>query len=489
MIPRGMQIALGDARSTSMQLATRRTALAATGVLIAAVGIWVRLSRHRIDPDHELDLLKLTEGARRGLKVTDTTRLDVRAFYDQRDDDPAWITDAGVSSHAASALSVLDQAVEHGLNRTDYDADSLRIEFEALNHASAPDTNRLMQFEARLTTALLSIGHDVAVGRTSPASLDARWTSQRTPPDVPGTLASHLNNRLDVWLAAIEPHHAEYAALKSLLADPDRLAATRRDDAAEIVAANMERWRWMPDDLGARHIFVNIPSYSLQVREDGNDVLNMRVVVGKAVTNQTPILSSRVTSVVFNPSWNIPSSIVKAETVPAFLRDPSYLSRKNIDAMRATPDGLAPVDLASLKGRSVAELQRLLYRQRPGPGNALGLVMFRFNNAYDVYLHDTPPDGAFTKSIRALSHGCVRVEQPALLADYVLRDANGWTPDRVRRALKGPAEQYVAPGASIQVHLVYFTVIVATDGSVTFLPDVYRYDRKATPPRVNNRTL
>lgn len=484
-----MRIAEGGARSWIMQLASRRTALAATGVLVAAIGVWVRLSRHRVDPDHELDLLKLTESARRGLKVTPDTRLDVRAFYDQRDDTPAWVTDAGVAPITANAVAVLNQAADHGLNRADYDADALDIEFNALNAATVPDTDRLMRFEARLTSALLSLGHDVSVGRTSPATLDPRWMSQRTPPDLPRTLATHLDAGLDTWLSSIEPQHAEYAALKALLMDPARLAATDRDDAAEIVAANMERWRWMPDELGSRHIFVNVPGYTLEVREDGRDVLTMRVVVGKPVTNQTPILSSKVSSVVFNPAWNIPASIVKAETVPAIMRDPLYLSRRNIDAWRATSDGLAPVDLASLKDRSAAELQRLQYRQRPGPGNALGLVMFRFANAFDVYLHDTPPDGAFLKSMRALSHGCVRVEQPVALADYLLRDANGWTPERIRRALKGPAEQYVAPGTPLPVHLAYFTVTIAADGRVTFLPDVYHYDRRVTAPRMNNRTL
>ena len=153
-----------------------------TGLPSTLAGRWQ--SRDIPLSDRELDLLKLTESARRGLKVTPAMRLDVKAFYDQRDDAPAWINDTGVAPNTASALSVLDQAVEHGLNRADYDTDALQSEFNALAAATSPDADRLMQFEARLTSALLSLGHDVAIGRTSPASLDGRWISQRTPPDV-----------------------------------------------------------------------------------------------------------------------------------------------------------------------------------------------------------------------------------------------------------------------------------------------------------------
>jgi len=226
----------------------------------------------------------------------------------------------------------------------------------------------LTQFEVRLTSALLSLGHDVSVGRTSPAALDPRWQSQRTPPDLPRTLAAAIDTDIGQWLGAIQPRHPEYAALKAALADPDRLVATGIDAAADIVAANMERWRWLPDDLGAHHLYVNIPSYTLVAREDGRTALTMRVVVGKPVTNQTPILSSMISTLVFRPTWNIPASIVAKETVPSVLRDPTYLTRQNIEALRIINGRVSTVDPATLTASDASALRQLQYRQRAGAG-------------------------------------------------------------------------------------------------------------------------
>jgi murein L,D-transpeptidase YcbB/YkuD len=185
--------------------------------------------------------------------------------------------------------------------------------------------------------------------------------------------------------------------------------------------------------------------------------------------------------VVFSPSWNLPASIVAKETVPAQVRDPGYLEKHGIEALRPGANGFVRVDPAALRTASASELKRMLYRQRPGPDNALGQVKFPFPNEHDVYLHDTPSDGAFGRVMRALSHGCVRLERPDLLAAYALADGstkNDWTDARIKRAMDSGREQYVKLPAPIRVHLVYFTVSVDAGGALAFLPDIYHLDTR-----------
>jgi murein L,D-transpeptidase YcbB/YkuD len=455
-------------------------------LLFAAGWFWAAAAfRFRVNPDVQLDRLS---GATSGFRVPGSVRLDVRAFYDSRDLAPAWVTERAPAARVEAALQLLDAAASHGLHPDDYAAQTLRADRDRLSASGDSPSDAvgletaLLDFDVRLTSALLALGHDVAVGKTPPADFDPLWRSRRDPPNLPQTLARAIDTGLDTWLDEIAPRHAEYHALEAALADPDRLAATGRDDAAAVIAANMERWRWVPDNFGDRHVLVNIPSFTLTARRSGAADLTMRVVVGKPVTNETPILSSEISSLVFSPSWNLPASIVAKETVPAQLRDPGYLEKHGIEALRPGANGFVRVDPAALRTASASELKRMLYRQRPGPDNALGQVKFPFPNEHDVYLHDTPSDGAFGRVMRALSHGCVRLERPDLLAAYALAGEDGWTEARIRRAMDSGREQFVKLPAPVRVHLVYFTVSVDADGTLVFLPDIYRLDSRVPRP-------
>lgn len=238
------------------------------------------------------------------------------------------------------------------------------------------------------------------------------------------------------------------------------------------ITVNMERWRWLPRELGDRHIRVNLPAYLLEVYEHGAPALSMRVVVGKQDT-PTPILSDELTQVVFSPYWNIPESIAKGETIPAVMKDPSYLARHNIDLVRGSGQVVdaSEVDLSEIAGNPGYR-----FRQRPGAQNALGTVKFIFPNHFNVYLHDTPAESLFNRIERDFSHGCVRVEQPTELAHYVLRDQPSWTPERIAQAMNSGQEQVVALKAPIPVHLTYFTAWGDRDGTVHFREDIYGYD-------------
>jgi L,D-transpeptidase YcbB len=240
------------------------------------------------------------------------------------------------------------------------------------------------------------------------------------------------------------------------------------------VEATLERWRWMPDDLGSRHLLVNVPSFELVAREGGRRVMDIRVVVGKR-GNETPLFSDQMTHLVFSPYWNIPETIALAETVPAVVRDPEYLSRNNMEVVtasgRVVPEETIPWD-------DVRALKRLSFRQRPGRGNALGHVKFMFPNQHNVYIHDTPADALFARVGRAFSHGCVRVEEPEALARYLLREQPQWTPQAILAAMRAGEERHVKLVGAIPVHIVYFTAWVDANGGLHFRDDVYGYDAR-----------
>jgi len=262
------------------------------------------------------------------------------------------------------------------------------------------------------------------------------------------------------------------------VADAATLAAMNvpLDHRIRQVALNLERWRWMPNDLGARHLLVNIPYYTLIARENGKPVMDIRVVVGKADEHKTPVFSSEMSTVVFSPYWNIPDSIVEGETAPAVARDPAYLAKNDIEILDMSRPGGTPLDYGSVDWDDADQLKHLAFRQRPGPGNALGHVKFLFPNPFDVYLHDTPADALFARSGRAFSHGCVRVEEPEALAKYVLRGDAAWDDTKILEAMDAGVEKHVKLKESIPVHIVYFTAWVDVNGGLHFQPDVYGYD-------------
>ncbi|HXG54083.1 MAG TPA: L,D-transpeptidase family protein [Vicinamibacterales bacterium] len=235
------------------------------------------------------------------------------------------------------------------------------------------------------------------------------------------------------------------------------------------IQMNMERWRWLPRELGERYILVNIPEMRLDVYEGDRVPLTMRVVVGKP-DSQTPIFNDEMTHIVFSPYWNVPPSIAKGETLPSMMKDPNFLARNNMEVVDSagTPVDASSIDLSNTGGYR--------FRQRPGNDNSLGLVKFMFPNQFNVYLHDTPADALFGRSARSLSHGCVRLEQPQALAEYVLRDQPEWTSERITAAMNAGTEKHVKLKAPLPVYLGYWTARARPDGTLQFRKDVYNID-------------
>jgi murein L,D-transpeptidase YcbB/YkuD len=262
-------------------------------------------------------------------------------------------------------------------------------------------------------------------------------------------------------------------------------------ERAEQLALNLERWRWLPEDLGSRHILVNIADFSLRAVEDGADVLAMRVVTGTPY-RQTPVFSGTITYLVLNPYWHVPSTIAVEDKLPAIRSDPGYLNRQQFEVFRGWRADAQPLDPASIAWDSVsARTFPYRLRQKPGPYNALGRVKFMFPNPHSVYLHDTPTRGLFAQAERSFSSGCIRLERPQALAQYLLADHPQWSAERLASVFEqasGPEQTVVLP-TPIPVHLQYWTAWTDADGTVHFRNDIYRRDAAlrealaARPPR------
>jgi murein L,D-transpeptidase YcbB/YkuD len=239
------------------------------------------------------------------------------------------------------------------------------------------------------------------------------------------------------------------------------------------IKMNMERWRWLPRDLGERYILVNIPEMRLDVYEGDKVPLTMKVVVGKP-DSQTPIFNDQMTYVVFSPYWNVPETIAQNETLPAVIKDPEFLTRNNMDVVDKAGNAVDPSAI------DLGDASAYRFRQRPGTNNSLGLVKFMFPNQFDVYLHDTPADSLFSRAARSLSHGCVRVEQPEALAKYVLGDQPEWTPEHIAEAMHAGEEKTVKLKKALPVYLGYWTARTNPDGLVQCRRDVYEVDSRLT---------
>jgi murein L,D-transpeptidase YcbB/YkuD len=484
---------------------------------------------------------------------------DVREFYNRRTGASPWVKQT-YTSKAVDAVRVLSTAGRHGLQPADYGEPQVRQLIDTVEHSkgAAPDHGRLLaELDVQITTALLALGRDVALGRTAP-NRGNHWKARRTPPDFVGALNRAAEADVKKWLEMVQPRDPQYGALQQALidlqgqlekggwprvvadrpftagkSDPSVITLRQRlrsggylsaaaaestsplydaaveagvrafqnlhslrasgivdgptltamnvpiEDRIRQVELNLERWRWMPEDLGLRHLLINIPYYHLIARESEKSVKEIRVIVGKPdPAHQTPVFSSEMTMVVFSPYWNIPDTIAEGETMPAIARDPTYLTRNNIEILRRSAAAPTLVDASSVNWSDQRELSQLAFRQRPGSRNALGHVKFLFPSAFDVYLHDTPADALFARTGRAYSHGCIRVEEPEALAKYVLAGDADWDETRIAQAMRAGVERPVKLHATLPIHIAYFTAWVDDNRGLHFLPDVYGYDQK-----------
>lgn len=246
------------------------------------------------------------------------------------------------------------------------------------------------------------------------------------------------------------------------------------EELARQIAVNMERWRWLPNDLGERHALVNIAAFSIEVKERGETVLSMRVVVGRPY-RQTPVFSSRITHLVLNPSWTVPETIAKEDVLPAVRKNVSYLEEKHLRVLDGWSQDAPEVDPRSIHWNSVSP-QRYRFRQDPGPWNALGRIKFLLPNSNDIYLHDTPERSLFGKASRVFSSGCIRLEKPLDLMKYLVAHDTRLKLPEVEEVLASGKETILRLSDPLPIHILYWTAWVDDSGALNFRKDIYLRD-------------
>ena len=395
-----------------------------------------------------------------------------RGFYESRNNQPAWIDGDPATPRLAALVEALKHAEDHGLDPARYGTDGFQQAMAAADqNKKRYDPGRIPELDTRLTYAYLRHAADLRGWSSSPKAIDTNWVPAANTVDLAAQLKKAVStNNVQRTLEELAPSHTQYKGLQTAL-QHERQNPTGHLDQIRM---NLQRWRWMPRDLGEKYVFVNVPAYQMQVVEGDTPVLAMRVVVGDPM-HSTPLFNDEMTTVVFSPNWNVPESIIRKEMLPRLVNDPGYLERQDIQVVGTSGQ---VIDAEGVDWSDESAVSGLHFRQEPGPKNALGLVKFQFPNSFDVYMHDTPQDALFNKPHRALSHGCVRLEDPVALAKYVLRDKPEWTPEKISEAMNAGREQSVALKQHLPVHIGYFTAWVNPDGSLTYTDDPYQLDEK-----------
>ncbi|HEX4922531.1 MAG TPA: L,D-transpeptidase family protein, partial [Bdellovibrionales bacterium] len=245
------------------------------------------------------------------------------------------------------------------------------------------------------------------------------------------------------------------------------------------IAASIEKWKWLPPELGEKHVFVNLARAELDVYESGVSVMNMKVVVGK-VLRRTPSLSDKIVDVALNPYWNVPQNLVIKDVLPGIKSDPAYLQKMNMKVF--TPDGTQELDPSAINWAAQSPTNiNFRFRQEPGHHNSLGIVKFNLTNSRAIYMHDTPHKELFVEGPRNFSSGCVRLERPVDFATYLLKGTE-WTEERIRKFTRESpnrvADYRITLENPLPVYLVFLQVSFAADGEVRFASDNYGQDER-----------
>jgi murein L,D-transpeptidase YcbB/YkuD len=248
------------------------------------------------------------------------------------------------------------------------------------------------------------------------------------------------------------------------------------EDRVHQIEVNLERWRWLPHTFGPRYIQVNIANFELEVMENSRPVLTIAAIVGRSY-RRTPVFTANMTYLEFNPYWNVPKSIAQKDIIPRARKDPEYLVNQHIRVFENWTPEAREIDPRSVDWSQVQKQGgSFVFRQDPGPDNALGRVKFMFPNKFSVYVHDTPHHELFEKTRRSFSSGCVRVAEPVELATYLLKRVPEWTEEKILATIDGRERTIVSLPEPIPVQILYFTAWVDEDGEVNFRNDIYERD-------------
>jgi murein L,D-transpeptidase YcbB/YkuD len=378
----------------------------------------------------------------------DPRAAEIVAFYEGRNYSPAWSGSQEASERADNVATALRHSYQQGLRNEDYAISTLSIEPSAVTYADAA------RFDILMTSSLLRYAHDVRTGRVDPSRIYPDVGLIPQPYDAVRALSWAVrHNSVQEYLAELPPTHRGYIGLVSALARIGGDGRHHRFSAYRVqqIAANMERWRWLPRSLESRYIVVDVPDQTVEYMRDGTSIFKSRVIIGRP-NSPTPILRTSIEAVVANPSWDIPDDIAARMIGPHLKRNPDYLTARNI------------------------VFENGQYRQNPGPENGLGLVMLDMPNPFWVYLHDTPNKKLFEADMREVSNGCVRVQEIFSLASLALADDPAAGLGQLQQAIESGETQRLSLSSPLPVYMLYWTARADENGNVEFHPDRYRRD-------------
>jgi murein L,D-transpeptidase YcbB/YkuD len=399
-------------------------------------------------------------------------RKAMEQFYAARQFAPLWLDDGHPTANATATVARLKDAAAEGLDPTDYPVP----DFDA-----AADAEALASSDIALTQSVLTFARHLAAGRIAPTRVLAEVDYGNHTPEPGDILETIADSRdIDATFDGFDPPADGFKALKGALGElrshaarADLKPAGPIDDRTltaingpgqqqkiDTVIANMERWRWLPHDLGPTYVMVNIPDYTLRVMHDGKAIWTTKIVAGKPQT-PTPLLTAAMDTVIVNPSWHVPQSIIQNELLPRYASDPQIFDRLGLAVKHGANGQITVV-------------------QPPGAANALGRIKFNFPNKFQVYLHDTPEKRLFAAGKRAFSHGCMRVEDPTQFGEIMLHlTMNGETPtSRELYGMFGRDEHTFKLTTRPFVHLSYQTAFVDDAGTLQWRDDIYGLDAR-----------
>ena len=407
------------------------------------------------------------------------------AFYNARSGSLLWVTDSGISERGNSVIIEIRKADDWGLRARDFALPQLP--------AGAISPEAAAAAEIAVTVAVLKYARYARGGRFGDLTSISKLLDYKPPVrrarDVLTEIAASYAP--DAYLRSLHPQHEQFHALRRLLLKPRGSDATASvaDRAVRLarILVNMERWRWLPADLGEFYVWNNVPEFLTRVVRRGETIHSDRIVAGQPEW-ATPAFSADMKTIVFHPSWGVPDGIRRKELLPR-LRDSqggllslftgAQSSRALLEQykLQVTYQG-RPIDPDQVDW-STANIGAYEFRQPPGPTNPLGLVKFMFPNKHDVYMHDTPASerDLFAKTYRGLSHGCMRVSEPLRLAVILLAQDKGWSEQQVGSLLNGGTLE-VKLTTRIPVHMTYFTAMVDRQGNLQTFGDLYGLDTR-----------
>jgi murein L,D-transpeptidase YcbB/YkuD len=420
--------------------------------------------------------LKLADPAlRRDAQSEDLAAL--QSFYAERSGPPVWMMGMGLTARAQAVVSEVQDADEWGLSADAFDLPPAG-DLPATEEAQATD-------EIKLGLAILKYARFARGGRLTPSRI-SDLVDQRPNLLDPKTVLTEISASAapDAYLRSLHPKQEQFERLRRALlkaraksAAPGRKPENEHDIQRLII--NMERWRWMPAEVGSYYVWNNVPEFVARVVKNGKTIYVEKIIVGQ-LKYPTPIFSSEMRSIVFHPEWVVPETIIKEDLQPSlqqggFFGGPStaILEEHNL---KVSYEG-RPVDANSIDWVK-ANVWQYTFTQAPGSDNVLGALKFNFPNKHAIYMHDTVQPELFAETVRALSHGCIRVHEPDRLAALLLAEDKGWSAQQVKSLLAKGTSSVVPLKRPLPVYLTYFTTVVDEEGKAQNFADIYGLDRK-----------